>query len=144
MHNKLFLVDDALAVMGGRNIGDDYFGASSVQNFRDLDMFVAGRAVQSLRKSFELFWNTKWSIPITKVAKRLPAKAEASEKWRWLDDKVASYKRKYPYPVDQTSSETHSQLVHMRDRPVWANAEVVYDDPTKKWGTEATRPSHHA
>ena len=140
MHNKVFLIDDAFAVMGGRNIGDHYFGASPIQNFRDLDIFVAGTAVHAMRDSFNLFWNSDWSVPITKVAKRLPNEAEVDEKRRWLDDTVAAYKRDFPYSIDQTPSEIYARLEDVRGLLIWANAEVVFDDPTKKVGNRR----HHA
>jgi putative cardiolipin synthase len=90
MHNKVFLTDDAFGVIGGRNIGDDYFGVSAAQNFRDLDLFVAGPAAHDIRDSFDLYWNSAWSVPIAKVAKRLPNAAQASEERRRLDDRVAA------------------------------------------------------
>jgi putative cardiolipin synthase len=134
MHNKVFLMDGAFAVMGGRNIGDHYFGASPAQNFRDLDLFVAGPAAHAIRESFNLYWSSAWSVPIRKVAKRLPTAAQASEKRRWLDNRVAAYRKDFPYPVDRTLSEIYARLEEVRDRLVWADAEVVYDDPTKKVG----------
>lgn len=45
MHNKVFLMDDAFAVIGGRNIGDDYFGVSAAKNFRDMDLFQLRPAI---------------------------------------------------------------------------------------------------
>ena len=59
MHNKVFLMDDAFAVIGGRNIGDHYFGVSPTQNFRDLDLFVAGPTAHDIRDSFNLYWNSE-------------------------------------------------------------------------------------
>lgn len=137
MHNKVFLMDDAFAVIGGRNIGDHYFGASPAQNFRDLDLFVAGLAAHDIRDSFNLYWNSEWSVPIAKVAKQLPTAAQASEKRRWLDDRVAAYKSDFPYDIDQTPAEIYARLEEVRDRLVWADAEVVYDDPAKKVGNRS-------
>jgi len=134
MHNKVFLVDDAFAVIGGRNIGDHYFGVSPAQNFRDLDLFVAGPAARDIRDSFNLHWNSAWSVPITKVAKRRPTAAQSNEKRRWLDDRVTAYKRDFPYAIDRTPAEIYARLEEFRDRLVWADAEVVYDDPAEKVG----------
>ncbi len=134
MHNKVFLMDDAFAVIGGRNIGDHYFGVSPAQNFRDLDLFVAGPTAHDIRDSFNLYWNSEWSVPIAKVAKRLPTAAQASERRRWLDDRVAAYRSDFPYAIDQTPTEIYARLEEFRDRLVWADAEVVYDDPSKKVG----------
>ena len=90
-------MDGAFAVMGGRNIGDHYFGASLAQNFRDLDLFVAGPAAYAIRDTFNLCWNSASSVPIKKVAKRLPTAAQAREKRRWLDDRVAACRNVFPY-----------------------------------------------
>lgn len=68
MHNKLFVVDDAIAVTGGRNIGDQYFVRSNSYNFVDLDVIVAGRAVPDLSASFDAFWNSRFAFPIASVA----------------------------------------------------------------------------
>ncbi len=81
-----------------------------------------------------LYWHSKWSVPIAKVAKRLPTSAQAREKRRWLDDRVAAYKPNFPYPIDRTPAEIYARIEEVRDRLVWANAEVVYDDPAKKVG----------
>jgi cardiolipin synthase C len=68
MHNKLFVADDALAITGGRNIGDAYFTLDPYSNFVDLDVVAAGSIVPELSASFDEFWNSKYAIPIGSVA----------------------------------------------------------------------------
>src|SRR5580704_8785149 len=68
MHNKLFVADDALAITGGRNIGDAYFTMDPRSNFVDLDVVAAGPIVNALSASFDLFWNSKYAVPIATVA----------------------------------------------------------------------------
>ena len=63
MHNKLFIGDNAIAVTGGRNIGDAYFQASTVVNFGDFDLVVAGPMVRALSHSFDVYWNDRLAIP---------------------------------------------------------------------------------
>ena len=63
MHNKLFIADNAMAVVGGRNLGDEYFDASEDGNFIDLDALVAGPVVRDLSKSFDNYWNDERSYP---------------------------------------------------------------------------------
>jgi putative cardiolipin synthase len=53
MHNKLFVVDNQMAIIGGRNIGNPYFGLSKKYNFRDLDVLVAGAVVEELSEAFD-------------------------------------------------------------------------------------------
>ncbi len=68
MHNKLFVADNALAITGGRNIGDAYFALDPRSNFVDLDVVAAGAIVPELSASFDAFWNSKYAIPIGSLA----------------------------------------------------------------------------
>ena len=77
MHNKLFVADDALAITGGRNIGDQYFTLDPRSNFVDLDVVAAGAIVPQLSASFDQFWNSKYAIPIATVASSVDAEANA-------------------------------------------------------------------
>jgi putative cardiolipin synthase len=58
MHNKLLAVDGAAAVVGGRNVGDEYYGLGSAVNFADADLLVCGRVVASLGRDFDAYWNS--------------------------------------------------------------------------------------
>ncbi len=64
MHNKLFVADNAVAITGGRNIGDEYFTRDKTYNFVDLDVVAAGAIVPELSRSFDNFWNSPYSYPI--------------------------------------------------------------------------------
>jgi cardiolipin synthase C len=68
MHNKLFVADNALAITGGRNIGDQYFTRDQYNNFIDLDVVAAGAIVPELSASFDEFWNSKYAFPIASIA----------------------------------------------------------------------------
>src|SRR3981189_3492181 len=74
MHNKLFVADNALAITGGRNIGNEYFTRGQRSNFIDLDVVAAGAIVPELSASFDAFWNSKYAYPIASVA--APVRAE--------------------------------------------------------------------
>ena len=74
MHNKLFVADNALAITGGRNIGDEYFTRDKRSNFIDLDVVAAGPIVPQLSASFDAFWNSKYAYPIASLAS--PEEAE--------------------------------------------------------------------
>jgi putative cardiolipin synthase len=65
MHNKLLIADAQMAVLGGRNIGDHYFGLHHKYNFRDLDMIVSGDAAMESTEIFDHFWNSDRVIPAT-------------------------------------------------------------------------------
>jgi putative cardiolipin synthase len=68
MHNKLLLVDGQLAVMGGRNVGDDYFGLSQKYNFLDLDVMIAGAIIPEIAKGFDRYWNAALAYPASRMA----------------------------------------------------------------------------
>ncbi|HEY3179152.1 MAG TPA: phospholipase D-like domain-containing protein, partial [Casimicrobiaceae bacterium] len=58
MHNKLFIADGVVAVMGGRNITDEYFTRSATSNFVDMDVFIVGAVVRQLADIFDVYWNS--------------------------------------------------------------------------------------
>lgn len=63
MHNKAFIVDGRFVVIGGRNIGNEYFGLSETYNFVDLDVLAAGPVVAEAAESFDRYWNTDLAHP---------------------------------------------------------------------------------
>jgi putative cardiolipin synthase len=70
MHNKAWIADGRVAVMGGRNIGDKYFGASKASNFRDLDAIVVGELVGDAARWFDTYWNSAAVVPIAALRRR--------------------------------------------------------------------------
>jgi putative cardiolipin synthase len=63
MHNKQMLIDGNWAVVGGRNIGNEYFGLEKKYNFRDMGLLVAGPIVKELGKDFDAYWNSDAAYP---------------------------------------------------------------------------------
>ena len=76
MHNKLWLADGELAITGGRNLGDEYYGASSEMNFSDLDLLVEGPMVGAMQASFEDYWNSPYVQPIARFRPFVPSREE--------------------------------------------------------------------
>ena len=64
MHNKAFIADNQRAILGGRNVGDQYFDAHEAWNFEDLDVLVAGPVVAEVSDLFDEFWNAPMSYPV--------------------------------------------------------------------------------
>lgn len=95
MHNKVMLVDNRVAILGGRNLADEYFGLHDRANFRDMELLVGGAVVPGLSEIFDAYWNDIWSVPVDTVvsvnpeAKRPRADAltdgESSLRYRTLD-----------------------------------------------------------
>jgi cardiolipin synthase C len=64
MHNKLLVVDNRAAILGGRNVGNEYFGLSPEFNFRDLDVLGVGPTARQASGVFDRFWNSGWVVPV--------------------------------------------------------------------------------
>lgn len=68
MHNKSWIADGRVAIVGGRNIGEEYFSARTDVNFQDLDLLVAGPAVEQASRIFDDYWNSEAAIPVSALA----------------------------------------------------------------------------
>ncbi len=67
MHNKLIVADTEVAIVGGRNIADEYFGFGTALNFRDFGVITTGAVVPELAGGFDKYWNSGWAFPVTVV-----------------------------------------------------------------------------
>lgn len=65
MHNKLMVADNRAVIVGGRNIGNEYFGLGKPFNFRDLDVLGLGPVARQTSTVFDRFWNSDWVVPVT-------------------------------------------------------------------------------
>lgn len=64
MHNKTWIADNRIGIVGGRNLGNEYFGADAEVNFVDLDFALVGPVVRTASRSFDRYWNASVSYPI--------------------------------------------------------------------------------
>ena len=73
MHNKTFVVDGAFGIVGGRNIGNEYFdmAAERGMNFRDRDILAAGPVVEQISSNFDVYWNSSWAHPPESLIKKM-------------------------------------------------------------------------
>jgi putative cardiolipin synthase len=83
MHNKAMVIDNRVAVVGGRNLADEYFGLHSQANFRDLELLLGGDIVTRISEAFDAYWNDRWSIPIEQLSHR-EASAQQLEQARQI------------------------------------------------------------
>lgn len=74
MHNKAMIVDNRAAIIGGRNIADEYFGFHALANFRDMELLVGGPVVKKISQGFDRYWNDHWSFPADYLMSITPAK----------------------------------------------------------------------
>ena len=103
MHNKTYIADSRFAMIGGRNIGDRYFGLYDefVQN--DLDIMAAGHIVDDVSESFDLFWNSTESYPVTDLVSRRNQRESVQELASWLHRSyLAESERLASFPLEPT------------------------------------------
>ena len=127
MHNKLMVADNSAAIVGGRNIGDDYYGVNSIANFRDLDVLAVGPVVGELSGVFDRYWNSASTVPIATIVARAYGAADLDAILRRLRQEIAA--ADYPYPIDQDLGELAAQSAELRDSLVWTTGRIVADDP---------------
>ncbi len=133
MHNKLMVVDNAIALVGGRNVGDDYFQVDPGSQLGDFEVFAGGPIVPILSRSFDEFWNTTSSIPVAALATG-PIKPMALEGYR---HELARHRREVradgsDYATRVLSGEPLTGMLRGRLPLVWARATLWYDTPEKK------------
>src|SRR5215472_12398920 len=132
MHNKLFIADGAVALVGGRNIGDEYFQVDPEFQFADDDVLTAGPAVEQLATTFEEYWQSELAIPVQAL---LPAKdtdtaaAEALARRMTVAQKAQSANEDYQQRL--AANEPLASVLAGRTPLDWAHAEVVADSPYK-------------
>jgi putative cardiolipin synthase len=126
MHNKIFLVDSAVAVLGGRNIGDDYFGVDEKLNFRDLDVLAVGKAARDAGDAFDMYWNSPAAVPIEVLLKK-PVEEGALNRYREGLTKSLDSMDALPYTVPRAEEETREILERLGEEMVWAETEIIID-----------------
>jgi cardiolipin synthase C len=133
MHNKLLVVDNAIALIGGRNIGDQFFQIGPKSQFADDDVFAAGPIAQRLSKTFDDYWNSDLSIPVEAISGGKPSLAALNEYRESLDEQRQQMKADGIAYVNRVAAgEPFNGIISGRLPLIWAHAHVVYDSPDKK------------
>ncbi|WP_193139350.1 phosphatidylserine/phosphatidylglycerophosphate/cardiolipin synthase family protein [Meridianimarinicoccus sp. MJW13] len=127
MHNKSFVADGSWAIVGGRNIADEYFQIDTSSEFADFEMLVIGPAVQGISASFDHYWNDGWSVPIGQL-QRDPSPEELAEVRANLVARLKPARNVYEGAVNDPFFKRLSagQIPSFTGR-----VEVVVDDPAK-------------
>jgi cardiolipin synthase C len=130
MHNKSFTVDNQVTILGGRNMGNEYFEADPDLAFSDLDVVAIGPAAKEVSTAFDLYWNSELAYPASVLTSETPSPEEIKQMRKKLSEYVA----------DQADSE---YLKALRDSDLanairghnvhfqWGKAVVLYDQPEK-------------
>jgi cardiolipin synthase C len=131
MHNKAWIVDDRVAIVGGRNIGDEYFAASAGVNFIDTDVALTSPAVHATSRIFEEYWNCPASRPVRRLRRvgRRNKLTLAAVRER-LDSATAALASS-PYARRLEGAAQLESLLNGGYQIESANVEIVADDPRK-------------
>ncbi|OJZ16497.1 MAG: hypothetical protein BGP20_10460 [Thiobacillus sp. 63-78] len=132
MHNKSFTVDNQATIVGGRNIGDEYFGAGDGGLFVDLDVLAIGPVVRDVSSDFDRYWASASSYPADRILPRVSAARR--------DEIETAAKSVGNSPAAQHYIEAlkHKSIVtRLAESSLpfyWSPVRMVSDDPAKALG----------
>ena len=133
MHNKSFTADNQATIVGGRNVGDEYFGAGDDLLFVDLDVLALGPAVQAVSNDFDRYWNSRSAYPVATLADGSAAQAPGELARQAAALRAQPAARAY---LDSMRTLPFVEQLEQRSLPLaWSPAQLVSDDPAKVLGT---------
>jgi putative cardiolipin synthase len=140
MHNKSFTVDNQLAIVGGRNVGDEYFEAAAGVNFGDMDVLAVGPIVREVSAAFDVYWNSDLAVPVDALGATVePGLLERARTW------LAANIEALP-GTDYGQRLQEAKLTQrLADRNVdffWGPARLLYDLPEKVLTDPDDRSTH--
>ena len=132
MHNKSFTVDGVATLVGGRNIGDEYFGTGEGVQFVDLDVFAIGPVVDDVAADFERYWRCESAKPLARVLGTRRADAATIAH-------LQSAAPAWPEPEDSLRPRCVADLLCGCAEFEWATTRLISDDPAKVLGRARRR-----
>lgn len=129
MHNKSFTADNQATIVGGRNVGDEYFGAAGDVLFADLDVLVIGPVVGAVSHDFDRYWNSLSAYPATSLIK--PPKTGDAGEIAAEADRIDDTEAAEEYVRAMRTSPFVQQLIERQLPFEWAPTRLVSDDPAK-------------
>ena len=130
MHNKAFIADNSVAILGGRNIGAEYFGASDEFNFYDVDIMAVGPIARGVSAAFDDHWNCVLAVPVSALVPRRPSADDLKSARRDLETQRECLK-KSTYWLKIEDNDLLKQIDSGQVPLVWGQAEVLSDHPLK-------------
>ena len=129
MHNKTFVADSAYAIVGGRNLGDEYFGANDQVDFYDFDLLAAGPLVRDVAASFDRYWNSDYAIPLAALVPRSSAEQRDAARGKLADARA----RLDSGPIgNAVAASAIARAIRSGMPPAtWARSRVMADEPEK-------------
>jgi putative cardiolipin synthase len=141
MHNKTFVVDGTAGIVGGRNIGDEYFGFSDARYFRDRDVLALGPVVAGMTDNFQAYWSSAWAYPASDLY--APADAEVAETLDGLRQQATAQPR-LPVSAPTGAEQGRLELANVFNRMTVARGELVFDPPPENMGAPSETPKRSA
>jgi putative cardiolipin synthase len=132
MHNKSFTADNQVTIVGGRNVGDEYFGAASELLFFDLDILAIGPVVGDVSEDFDRYWNSASSYPASSLLPPATAESENALDRRLQSERNDPAARDYEQAI--AASPFVADMLARRLAFDWARVQLVSDDPAKALG----------
>ncbi|RLJ65262.1 phospholipase D family protein [Sulfurisoma sediminicola] len=129
MHNKAVIADNQVAILGGRNIGDEYFGAHGEVAFGDLDVLTIGAGVKDVSAAFDRFWNSQVVFPVAALTGNEADSAGLVALRAKL--KVFVEEQRDSRYVTAAKADLAVRLAAGSEGMFWGKAHVLFDDPDK-------------
>jgi cardiolipin synthase C len=131
MHNKSMTADSQITIVGGRNIGDEYFDAPAALEFSDFDVMAFGPAVAEVSAEFDDYWNSDVAYPIAALL-GTPSSThpDLAEVRRQLEQHMQKL-RSTPYATALTSADLARSLVQKDVTVYWGRSTLIADRPAK-------------
>lgn len=130
MHNKSFTVDNQITILGGRNMGNEYFDADRDLAFSDLDVAAIGPVAQEVSTAFDLYWNSKLAYPVSVLTDKSPTPEEIKQ-WRQELSEYVAKQADSDYMKALRGSDLAKAIRGNTVRFQWGEAAVLYDQPEK-------------
>ncbi|MGF6201142.1 phospholipase D family protein [Pseudomonas laurylsulfatiphila] len=132
MHNKLWLADSSMSIVGGRNLGDEYYDAEPNMNFTDIDLLGVGPVAEQLGHSFDQYWNSALSKPIDEFLSSKPTLRDLENTRTRLEESLAeTRKQNHALYKHLMTFATHPRLDIWRRELIWAWNQALWDAPSK-------------
>jgi putative cardiolipin synthase len=130
MHNKSFTVDSQATILGGRNIGNEYFEADPDLAFADLDVLGVGPVARDVSVAFDRYWNSELAYPVSVLVGEPPTPEEIGRMRQQLNE-FAAAQVDSAYLRALRNSGLADKMRKNQVRYSWGEAVVVYDRPEK-------------
>jgi putative cardiolipin synthase len=124
MHNKIIVADNRATILGGRNLGNEYFGLNQKYNFLDLDVLGIGPAARQMSQIFDHFWNSTWVVPGYAYAHDVP-EGYLQEEAQFLARSLEKSKVLQQFPLERQNWK--ERLQNLNEKLHIGTSSKVYD-----------------